>query len=127
MTSLLGILQEGIVSCSAASAVEVGDALDHSLLLFLCQLREHRQRQHFFRSAFGFREVAFAVSEIDEARLQVQWDGIVNFRPNLSGGKKLAQVFTAIGAYDILVKNVVSARGSMRQLKRSGVFTLRSV
>src|ERR1019366_9893338 len=97
-------------------AVKVCDAFHHPALLVFVEFSKHGQRQHFFRGALGFGEVAFAVSEIDEARLQVQRDGIVDLGPDLARGEKLAQLFAAVGADDVLMENMVSGRRCVRQV-----------
>src|SRR5258707_846875 len=97
-------------------AIEIRDALYHPALLVLCEFWKYGQGQYFFRGAFGFREVALAISKIDEAGLQVQRDGIVNLRPDLARVQELAQFLAAERANDVLVEDVVRVCGSPRQL-----------
>src|SRR5215475_5401777 len=54
-----------------ALAVELGNVLHHPLLLVLSQFRKHGKRENFARRTFGFGQIALAVSEIAEYRLQV--------------------------------------------------------
>src|ERR1700683_4091914 len=96
--------------------IEVGDAFDYAVLLVFSEFGKHGQGQHFFCGALGFGEVTFAVSEINEARLQVQRDRIVNLRSNLARGEELAQFLPAVGADDILMENMMSGRRRMRQM-----------
>src|SRR5579863_161889 len=94
----------------ASLAIEIGDALRYPALFFFGEFGEHGQGQDFFRGAFGFREVAFAVSQIGETGLQVERDGVVDFGADFAGGEELAQVVAAESADYVLVENVLRAR-----------------
>src|SRR5258706_15809784 len=105
-------------------AVEICNALYHPALFLFGEFGEHGQGQDFFGRALSLREIAFAVSEIHKAGLQVQRDGIVNLGANLSSSKKLAQFFAAVGADHILMENMMGLRGSPWKLNGPGVFRL---
>src|SRR5579863_5030306 len=107
-----------------ALAVKVRDALHHPSLLIFGELRKNGQGQHFFGCTFSLGEISLAVSQIYEARLQMQRDGIINLRPDLARGEELAQFVTPVGPHHVLVKYMVSMRGGLRQLNRRS--TLRS-
>src|SRR5664279_801068 len=72
-----------ILETPELSAVELGDGGDHALLLVLAQFGEHRQGQYFFRRALRLREIARFIAQVSEAWLQVQRDGIVDFRSDV--------------------------------------------
>src|SRR5271170_6258715 len=74
---------------TALLAVEIRNTGDDPALLFFGQFGEHWQGKDFFRGAFGFGEIAFAVSEVHKTGLQVQRDGIVDFGPDLARRKEL--------------------------------------
>lgn len=58
---------------------ERGDHLHDILELFIGQLCVNRNRQHFFRGAFGLRERALLVPQVAITILQVQRQGIIHF------------------------------------------------
>src|SRR6266851_5381011 len=105
-------------------AVEICNALHYPALFLFGEFGEHGQGQDFFGCALSFRKITFAVSEIHEARLQVQGNGIVDLGANLSRSKELAQLLAAIGADHILMENMVGLRGSLRKLNGPRVFRL---
>src|SRR5215208_1890669 len=63
-------------------AEEGAYACHHLVQLRLGELREDRQREHFLRRPFALGALAFAVPEVREAGLEVEWQRIVDGGPD---------------------------------------------
>src|SRR3954469_10717735 len=87
------------------SPVESADGIDDFVELAAVEFREDGQRQNFLRRALGFGTAAFAVSEVREARLEMQRQWIVNRRANLLALQICLQVIAPVGANSILVED----------------------
>src|SRR5262245_16957225 len=82
-----------------ALAQEGGAALDHAPLLVRGQLREQRQRQHAPAGLLADGEVALGVTQVSEALLAVQGDGVVDLAADALGLQVLDQA-VALAAAD---------------------------
>src|SRR5437667_194960 len=68
------------------------------------QLRIDRQSKSFLGGLFGFRQIAFRVTEICKTFLQMQRHRIIDIGPNPLLGKKSAELIPPAGnAYNILI------------------------
>src|ERR1044071_1756208 len=100
-----------------ASSEESSERLDDVLLLRARQLRIHRERERGARGALGLGEVALAVSEVGEAGLQVERDGVIDLRADAVSLEVFEQRVAALfgDADDVLVEDVARARQHVRR------------
>ena len=61
---------------------EAGDGLDYAVLLSVREFGIDRKREHFPAGFFGLGKIAWGMAEIGERFLQVNTEGIVDFRRN---------------------------------------------
>lgn len=85
------------------------DSINHGLLLVFTEFGEDGQRQHFAGSALGFRKAAFDIAKRFQGLLQVERDGVVDFRADLASGEEFAKLVAAGGADDVLMPDVLAA------------------
>ncbi len=64
--------------CRRVGVGELGDRVHDDALLFRRQLAVDRNGEALVRRALGLREIAGAIAEVGEARLQVERHGIVD-------------------------------------------------
>ena len=98
----------------ALAAVELRNRCHHALLLVFAQLGEHGQRQHFFGGALRLRQIAGLVSQIGEALLQMQRNGIVNLGADTLLGQETSQLIAPPRADHVLMVDVIGL-GKRRQ------------
>ena len=97
---------------SFLSGVEAADSVDHGLLFVVAEFGVDGQGEDFGGGALGVGEVAGLVAEVFEGRLQVEWDGVVDFAADAMGGQVVAEAVAARRADDVLVEDVGGARVS---------------
>src|SRR5437773_12205221 len=81
-----------------SSCVKVANCTHHFVELRPGQLREHRERDDFPRRALGLRERPFLVSEVREARLEMERKRVIHGAADLPGAQVLLQLVAALGA-----------------------------
>ena len=74
---------------------KIGDGLDYAVLLGVGEFRVDGEREDFPAGSFGLGKIAGGVAEIGECLLQVNAEGIVNFRGDPGRVEKCFQVVTA--------------------------------
>src|SRR5439155_8443125 len=75
------------------------DRLNDELLLRLLELGVDRQGERSARRSLGFGEVTNPVSQIREALLKVERDGIVNFSADPTSSQMLSQRFAILAPH----------------------------
>jgi len=99
--------------------VEIPDLLDYILLLLLRQFRIDGNCQGFFRSVLGFGQIAFSISEILKAFLEVQRYGVVDLSPHTVGVEEFSEPVPVPLGYpdDVLIKDMSIPLLDGRQLR----------
>src|SRR2546425_5150132 len=94
------------------------DLVDDVLLLLWRQLRVDRQREGVTGRTLGLREVAYFVTEIGKALLEMEGNGIVDLRPHAAIGQKCFQLVATTGPDHELVIDVAAAALGIRHGRR---------
>src|SRR5258707_122167 len=79
-----------------------------------------KQGQNFGGGTLGLRQIAFRITEIGKAFLQVQRNGVIDFRTHAAFFQKLTQLVPLLHAYHILMKDVMGLRTGLEQHHRGG-------
>ena len=87
---------------------------NHVGLLFFKEFWEYREGESLLRRPFGFREIAGRITEMTKTFLQMQGQGVVNFRSNARLGKVGAQGVASWSANHKLVVDVVVSNARVR-------------
>ena len=74
---------------------EIGDCLDYAVLLGVGEFGVDGEREDFPAGFFGLGKIARRVAEIGEGFLQVNTEGIVDFRRNAGRLEKCFQIIAA--------------------------------
>src|SRR6476620_2470493 len=85
---------------AVSSRKERGDLVDDVGLLFRQKLGKNGQRQSLARGAFGFREIALAITKIAKTFLQMQRQWVIDFRADTVRLQVCAQGVAARDAND---------------------------
>src|SRR5271167_3012187 len=102
----------------ALPAVELRNRPDDLLLLAFAQLWEHGQREHFFGRALRLGQITGLISQICEALLQMQRNGVVDFGVDALLGQESPQFIASQRPHRILVIDVMSLGNSRQQCDR---------
>src|SRR5579872_2360652 len=100
--------------CRRRQMQESEELLSDSLLLLVCEVREHRQRKYPFGETLGNRKVAGLVPQPDVCLLQVEWNRIVNASADSRLGQVLAHSLTIRHLHYIEVVHRLSGVGLVR-------------
>src|SRR5579859_6786994 len=95
--------------------VEIGDGLDYPVLLGVGEFGVDGKREHFPAGFFGLGKIAGGVAEMGECLLQVDAEGIEDFRRNASRVEKCFQIIAAGRANGELIVDVFELRGRARR------------
>src|SRR5687767_9675440 len=114
--------RRSFVDIRILSLVKVTDGADHFVLLCARELGKDGYRDHFASGSFGFRQRSFLVSEIREARLEVQRQRIVDRVANLLRAQMRLELVAPLDAQRVLVedRNVIRIDERRRYLRYPG-------
>ena len=92
------------------SSGEGRDSVHNGRLHFGRELGIDGQGEGFLGRPFRFREIPLRIPQITEAFLQMEWDGIINLRPD-PGLPQMGHEFVPLrNAYHVLIVNVKMRR-----------------